>query len=425
MVMNPLNRGQDKNIQVGIDIGSSQVRCAIVESDSENGAIKLLGLGARASTGMRKGSLIHIDKTITALDEALKEAELMANVKVERAIIGISGEHIRGINTQGAIAVHKSSTQNIPVEHEISAHDVHRVLELSKAISLPMDRDILHVLPQEYIIDTMGSIKDPVGMSGRRLEARIHLITVATTAAKNVAKCAEELGIEIEALVFQALAASLPTLTQDEKELGVALVDLGAGTTDITVYYEGGIRHSAVIGLGANSITNDIAMMLQINIEEAEQIKLKYASAKAALASTELEFELPVQENEIARKVSEHELSRYVEARMVELFQMVAREITRADIRERLTFGAVLTGGGALLKNVTSLAGEVFQEPVRIGYPKGISGVVDVASSPVYTTVLGLTQWKTREDEFNIGLLPDKPLSQAINKLKKWFKEFF
>ncbi|MBC8402909.1 MAG: hypothetical protein H8E14_15595, partial [Candidatus Marinimicrobia bacterium] len=161
--MNPLNRGQDKNIQVGIDIGSSQVRCAIVESDLENGAIKLLGLGARASTGMRKGSLIHIDKTITALDEALKEAELMANVKVERAIIGISGEHIRGINTQGAIAVHKSSTQNIPVEHEISAYDVHRVLELSKAISLPMDRDILHVLPQEYIIDTMGSIKDPVG----------------------------------------------------------------------------------------------------------------------------------------------------------------------------------------------------------------------------------------------------------------------
>ncbi len=425
MVMNPLNRGQEKNIQVGIDIGSSLIRCAIVESNPVNGTIKLLGLGAKPFHGMRKGSLIHIDKTIAALDEALKEAELMANVKVERAILSLSGENIRGINTQGAIAVHKSSTQNIPVEHEITAHDVHRVLELSKAISLPMDRDILHVLPQEYIIDTMGSIKDPVGMSGRRLEARIHLVTVATTAAKNIAKCAEELGIEVDGLVFQALAASLPTLTQDEKELGVALVDIGAGTTDITVYHEGGVRHSAVIGLGANSITNDIAMMLQVNIDEAEQIKLKYASAKAAMASTELSFELPAEEGELVRKVSEHELSRYVEARMVELFQMVMREISRADIREKLTFGVVLTGGGALLKNITSLASEVFQEAVRIGYPKGISGVVDVASSPVYATVLGLTQWKSREDEFNPGLLPEKPLAQAMGKLKKWFKEFF
>ncbi len=423
--MNPINRGQDKNVQVGIDIGSSQIRCAIVETSPENGTTKLLGLGSRPFQGMRKGSLIHIDKTITALDEVLKEAELMANVKVERAVLSISGEHIRGINTQGAIAVHKSSTQNIPVEHEITTADVHRVLELSKAISLPMDRDILHVLPQEYIIDTMGNIKDPVGMSGRRLEARIHLVTVATTAAKNLAKCAEELGIEVEGMVFQSLAASLPTLSQDEKDLGVAVVDIGAGTTDISVYFEGGVRHSAVIGLGSNSITNDIAMMLQINTEEAENIKLKYASAKASLSSTELDFELPSEEGEIVRKVTEHELSRYVEARMVELFQMVAREIARADIRERLTFGIVLTGGGALLKNITSLAAEVFQEPVRVGAPKGISGVVDVASSPIYATVLGITQWKTREEEFNTGLLPEKPVKQALDKLKKWFKEFF
>jgi len=423
--MSPLNRGQDKNVQVGIDIGSSHVRCAIVESNPENGTVKLLGLGTKPHNGMRTGSLIHIDKTITALDEALKEAELMANVKVERAVMSISGEHIRGINTQGAIAVHKSSSQNIPVEHEISAQDVQRVLELSKAISLPMDRDILHVLPQEYIIDTMGNIKDPVGMSGRRLEARIHLVTVATTAAKNITKCAEELGIEIDALVFQALSASLPVLSQDEKELGVALVDIGAGTIDLTVYHEGGIRHSAVIGLGANSITNDIAMMLQINVEEAEKIKVKYASAKAGMASTELDFELAAKEGEIVRKVSEHELSRYVEARMVEIFQMIAREIARADIRERLTFGIVLTGGGALLKNITSLASEVFQEPVRVGCPKGISGVVDVASSPVFANVLGLTQWTTRKDEFHSGYLPDKPLTLAISKIKKWFKEFF
>ncbi len=423
--MIPLNRGQEKNIQVGIDIGSSQIRCAIVESNPMDGTTKLLGLGKSAFSGMRKGSLIHIDKTIAALDDALKEAELMANVKVERAIMSISGEQIRGINTQGAIAVHKSSTQNIPVEHEISANDVHRVLELSKAISLPMDRDILHVLPQEYIIDTMGSIKDPVGMSGRRLEARIHLVTVATTAAKNLAKCAEELGIEIEGLVFQSLAASLPTLTNDEKELGVAVVDIGAGTTDITVFNEGGVRHSAVIGLGANSITNDIAMMLQISIEEAEKIKLQFASAKASLSSTELDFDLPADEGELVRKVSEHELSRYVEARMVELFQMVSREIGRADINERLTFGVVLTGGGALLKNIVSLAGEVFQESVRIGYPKGISGVVDVASSPVYANVLGLTLWKSREDEFNPGVIAEKPLVQSWIKIKKWFKEFF
>ncbi|MFH1853651.1 MAG: cell division protein FtsA [Candidatus Neomarinimicrobiota bacterium] len=423
--MNPLNRRQDKQVHVGIDIGSSKICCAIVETNPANNATKVLGLGSKPFSGMRKGSLIHIDKTIDTLEEVLREAELMANVKVERAVLSLSGEHIRGINTQGAIAVHKSSTQNIPVEHEINAQDVHRVLELSKAISLPMDRDILHVLPQEYIIDTMGSIKDPVGMSGRRLEAKIHLITTATTAAKNIAKCAEELGIQVEGLVFQALSASLPTLTRDEKELGVALVDIGAGTTDITVYHEGGVRHSAVLGIGANSITHDIAMMLQISIEEAEKIKLKYASAKAAMSSTELDFELPAAEGELVRRVTEHELSRYVEARMVEVFQMVAREISRADIHERLTFGVVLTGGGAMLRNIVSLASEVFQEPVRIGTPKGISGVVDVASSPIYATVLGLTQWKTREEEFNPGLLPDKTLNQVWGKLKKWFKEFF
>lgn len=415
---------QEKKICVGLDIGTTKVCCIIGQHvNSEN--IKLLGAGVAPSSGVRKGIVVNIDETVRSIEQAVQSAEKMANVKVNRALTGISGDHIRGINTQGAIATSKNG-QHLRYEHEISNADITRVLDMAKAISLPVDREILHILPQEYVVDDQGGIKNPLGMVGRRLEARVHLVTGAVSAAKNITKCIEEAGISVEGLIYQPLAAAHATLETHEKELGVALVDIGGGTTDVSVFYDGAVRHCAVIGLGGNNVTNDIAMMLQISTEDAEHIKIKYCSAKASTASTELEFELPHTPTELVRHVSEHEVSRYVEARMKEIFQIVKREIARADVAAPVTFGAVLTGGGALLKNVTSLAEEALGGPVKIGVPRGLSGVVDIAASPIYSTAIGLVQYVSCEGrDFNLGDDREPVFGQVIKRVKGWFSEMF
>jgi cell division protein FtsA len=416
---------RDKNTQIGIDIGTAKICCAITEINSDEGSNKILGVGNAPSQGIKKGSIVHRDRVMDAIEAAVREAELMAGIKVNRAMLSISGDHIRGINTQGAIAIQKGSARNVPMEQEITQNDVSRVLELAKAVSLPVDREILHILPQEYLVDTMDSIKNPVGMSGRRLEAKVHLITMAATTAKNLVNCVHEMAIDVEGLVFQALASAIATLDTDEKELGVAVVDIGAGTTDITVFYDGGVRHSAVIGVGASAVTNDIAVMLQIGMEDAEQIKLKYASAKASMSSTELEFDLPVKNGGIARKVSEHELSRYVEARMIELIQLIGREIARADVSDQLTYGLVLTGGGAMLRNLVPLAQEKFNMPVRIGRPKNFSGAVDIASTADFTAAIGLTQWASVTRDLVMQETGLSPIGKAVTNIKDWVRGLF
>ena len=418
------NRNQDKYIQTGLDVGSDKICCAIVEIDPNADTIKLLGIGTSPATGIKKGSITHRDQLIDEMDHALQEAQLMADITVQSLSLGISGDHIRGINTQGAIAIGGNNGSNVPVQHEITNSDVNSVLELAKAISLPVDRDILHVLPQEFVIDTMDSIKDPVGLTGRRLEARVHLITVATTAATNLASCAEELGVTVDCIVYQGLASSVATLVEDEKNLGVACVDIGATTTDIVVYFDGGIRHTATLGIGAASITNDIAVMLQVGIDEAEKIKKTYGSAKASMSSPDLDFELPAQNGGLKRKVSEHELSRYVEARMVEILQLVMREVSRADIKEKLTYGMVITGGGSELKNLSGLAQETINMPVRIGKPNNVSGAIDVASGPSYASAIGLAQWKNFGEDLN-KFKPVESLKGTLDKVKKLIKEFF
>jgi len=249
--MKRIHKNISHHLRVGLDIGSSFITCVIGEKSIENSDMKLLGVGRANSNGLKNGSVIHRDNLMDAIESAVKDAELMAGHKVEKAVLSISGENIRGINTQGAIAIQRSQHSTIPVENEITEHDVFRVMEMARALSLPTDRDIMHVLPQEYVIDTVDKIKDPVGMSGRRLEAKVHLITVPSTAAKNLVNCTEEIGIQVEGLIFQGLACSLTTLDTDEKELGVAIVNIGGGTTEIVVYHEDGIRHSAVLGIGA------------------------------------------------------------------------------------------------------------------------------------------------------------------------------
>ena len=387
--------------------------------------MKLLGAGVAPSHGVKRGTVVDIDTTIQAIEDAVHKAETMANVKVSEAYVGLSGDHIRGLNTQGAIAISKNG-HPVTYEDEIKNSDITRVLEMARAVSLPVDREILHILPQEFVVDHQGGIKNPTGMVGRRLEAHVHLITGATSAAKNITKCVEEAGISVTRFVYQPLASGEAVLEPHEKELGVVLVDIGGGTTDICVYFEGEVRHSAVIALGGDSISNDLAMMTQVSIEEAEEIKNNYGSAKAAMASTDLEFDLPHSASETPRKASEHEVSRYVEARMTEIFQMVKREIERADIENPVSFGVVLTGGGSLLKNAASLGEEILDAQVKIGIPKGLSGVVDVAASPIYATAIGLVQHPTlAHKEYDPVHRRSASMGKLVENIGGWFRGFF
>ena len=421
---------QDKGTCVGLDVGTTKVCCIIAQSDGNGGDMKLLGAGVAPSYGVKRGTVVDIDTTIQAIENAVHKAETMANVKVSEAYVGLSGDHIRGLNTQGAIAISKNG-HPVTYEDEIKNSDITRVLEMARAVSLPVDREILHILPQEFVVDLQSGIKNPTGMVGRRLEAHVHLITGATSAAKNITKCVEEAGIAVTRFIYQPLASGEAVLEPHEKELGVVLVDIGGGTTDICVYFAGEVQHSAVIALGGNSISNDLAMMAQVSIDEAEEIKTKYGSAKAAMASTDLEFELPYCAGETPRKSSEHEVSRYVEARMTEIFQMVKQETQkrlqlspwRSGIEKPVPFGVVLTGGGSLLKNAASLGEEILNAQVKIGIPKGLSGVVDVAASPIYATAIGLVQHTTIE--YDTVHRRSASMGKVVENIGGWFRGFF
>jgi len=369
-------RPKKTNIHTGIDIGSSKIRCAIIETDVVENTNKLLGVGSSESTGINRGSITNRGKFLEEMEKALVEAEKMANVKVEYVWLSVSGDHIRGINTQGAITIDgNKSSSSVNQSNKIDENDVKRVLEMAKAISFPTDREILHILPQEYVVDAMDNIKDPISMSGRRLEARVHLVTVTTSAATNLVNCAEE--------------------------------------------------HTGVLLIGADSITNDIAVMLRISKSEAERIKLKYGSAKASMASPELQIEIPDNESGKPIQVTEHELSRYVEARMVEIFQLIGREISRTECFDKLKHGLVITGGGALLPNIPALGEEILGIRTRIGTPRGITSSVDITNSPQLSSVIGLALWKSKSDD----ILLNEPIrfitKDLIGKISAWFRGFF
>lgn len=392
--MSPISNGQEFKITVGLDIGSSNITCAIGHVNPATKHVKLQGISSKPSSGIKKGVITNRDELIETLETVLSEAELMANIKVNNVILSITGEHIRSLNTQAAIPLNRMNGQSTnTVDRSIDNGDIYQVLDLAQAVSLPVDRDILHTLPQEYLVDTLDEIKNPLGMTGRRLEGRVHLVTAATTAMTNLVNCVEELGISVDGLVFQPLAAALSTLEDDEMELGVTLVEIGSSTTNIAVYHAGSVRHSAVIPIGSASITNDIAVMLQVSINEAEAIKMKYASAKSSMSSSELDITLDSNEGQLERTIPEQEVSKYVEARMQEIFQMVIREISRADIKDPLTYGIVVTGGGAELRNIISLAENSMGVKVRKGKPIKIDGAQDIADEPRHSTVMGLLLW--------------------------------
>lgn len=421
---------QNNSVIAGIDIGSTKCCCSIGKLDPGTEKITLLGIGESPSTGMKKGSIIDREKVIEEITNAVHEAESMANIKIDHAHVTISGNHIRGLNTQGAIAIHSNGQSQIPNSQSIHQQDVQKVLDMARAISFPVDRNILHVIPQEYVIDTMEGVINPIGMTGRRLEARVHLITVAISSLTNIKDCVEESGISVDDIVYQGLASALSVISNDEKEMGVAVIDIGADTSDLIIFLDGGVRHSAVIPIGGNSITQDIAMMLQISTTEAEDIKNKFGSAIASMSSTELEFELPSQNGSLNRSISEHELSRYIEARASEILQYISRELARADINGSLTYGIVLTGGGAQLNHMAKLSEEILDTKTRIGYPIHFGNSINLGKEPKFSASLGLLNWQ--DFIFTKGKIPNGEfggiagnITKYFEKLLSWFRGFF
>lgn len=400
------------NMIVGLDIGTTKI-CAVVSEFNEKGA-EIIGVGTYPSVGLRKGVVVNIDNTVDSIQRAMEEAELMAGREIGSVFIGIAGSHIKGFNSHGVIAVKGQ---------EVSQEDVDRVIDAARAVAIPLDREVIHILPQEYMVDEQGGIMDPIGMTGVRLEAKVHIVTGAVTAAQNLIKCANRAGLDVVDIVFQPLASAEAVLTQEEKDLGVALVDFGGGTTDLALFTESAIKHTAVLGLGGNNLTNDIAVGLRTPIKEAEQIKIRHGSCLNSLVDKDQMIEVPSVGGRKPRRLSRHILSEILEPRVEEIFTLIDQEIERTGFKELLASGVVITGGSALLPGIAEIADQVFQLPTRIGYPRRISGLVDVVNGPMFATAVGLVLYGMEHQPQKKFRIRDGNIFNRVTlRMKSWFK---
>src|SRR5512140_437812 len=370
---------------VGLDIGTTKISVVIAEPD-DLGSLKIVGVGMAPSQGLRRGVVVNLDETIQSIRRAVTEAERMAGVTVKTVYAGIAGDHIRSLNSRGVIAVSRRDS-------EIGPSDVDRVVEAARAVVIPADREIFHVIPQEFIVDDQGGIKDPIGMSGVRLEAEVHIVTGAMTPARNLTKAIERAGLRVEGLVLEPLASSHAVLAQEEKELGVALIDLGGGTSDLALFFEGSVRHTAVIGLGGTNVTNDLAIGLRTGVDKAEEIKLASGCALASMVPIHEMVEGPGVAGRPVREISRHLMATMIEPRMEEILALARREIRRNVYGEQLTAGVVLTGGSSLMPGLVELAEQVLDLPVRRGTPAGVSGLVEAVGDPRQATGVGLVTY--------------------------------
>ncbi len=402
---------------VGLDIGTSKICCIVGEATDEG--IDIIGIGTHPSNGLRKGVVVNIEKTKNSIRRAVEEAEMMAGCEIKRVYTGIAGGHIKGINSQGVVAV----------KGEVTEGDIQRVTEAANTIRIPDDREILHVLPQEYIIDEQGGIKDPLGMAGSRLEAKVHIVTGALSAAQNIVKCVNGTDLTVDGVVLQPLASAEACLGEDERELGVCLVDIGCGTADVAIFSGGSIVHTAVIALGGYNLTNDIAIGLRTPMDAAERIKHKFGCALSSKVDKNEQIEVPSMGGREPRVLSRQVLCEILEPRVEELFQLVHREIQMCGYEELLASGVVITGGSAQLQGMVELAEEVLQLPVRLGQPRGVGGLVDVVKSPVYATGVGLVLYGAKQQENALR----SPLSRSesksngslIGRLGEIFRQWF
>ncbi len=407
---------EHRTLIVGLDIGTSKV-VALVGEVAADGAIELLGVGSQPSRGLKKGVVVNIESTVQSIQRAVEEAELMAGCEIHSVYAGIAGSHVRSLNSHGVVAIR---------DREVTQHDVDHVIDAAKAVAIPADQKILHVLPQEFIIDGQEGIRDPIGMSGVRLEAKVHIVTGAESAAQNIEKCIQRCGLSVDDVVLEQLASSFATLTEDEKELGVCLVDIGGGTTDLAVFADGAIRHTAVIPIAGDQVTNDIAVSMRTPTHYAEEIKVRFACALSQLANPDESIEVPSVGERPARRLARQTLAEIVEPRYEELFGLVRDELRRSGFEETIAAGIVLTGGSAKMEGAIELAEEVFHVPVRLGMPQHVQGLTDVVRNPIYSTGVGLLLY-ARDNAVpgNRARGIGGNAKTTIDRMKSWFQGNF
>ncbi|MCP4503052.1 MAG: cell division protein FtsA [Deltaproteobacteria bacterium] len=410
-----MGRQRNDDIVVGLDIGTTKI-CAIVGEHTPDGGIDIIGIGTAPSKGLRKGVVINIESTVASIKRAIEEAELMAGCEIDSVFAGIAGGHIRGFNSHGIVAVKN---------REVTEADIERVIDAAKAVAIPVDREVIHILPQEFVIDDQDGIFEPLGMSGVRLEGKVHIVTGAVTSAQNIIKCAQRCALNVSDIVLEQLASATSVLSEDEKELGVALVDIGGGTTDIAIFCNGSIQHTAVIAIGGQHLTNDIAVGLRTPADEAENIKRKYGCASTKMIDGDDVIEVQSIGGRKTRVMSRQILGDILEPRVEEIFELVRQEIDRMRLTELLASGVVITGGTTLLPGMVEKAEEVIGVPVRLGIPQGIGGLVDVVKSPMFATGVGLVQYGAQQIDQRrlIRARDDNIYSKVKKRMGAWLHD--
>lgn len=404
----------NKDLIVGLDIGTTKI-CAVVGEARPDG-VEIIGLGSHPSEGLRKGVVINIGDTVNSIKEAVEEAETMAGCEISSVYAGIAGGHIKGFNSQGVIPLR---------DKEVSKKDVERVIEAASAQAIPMDREVIHTLVQEFIVDDQNGILDPVGMSGVRLEGKIHIVTGAVTSAQNIIKCANRAGLDVHDIVLQSLASSEAVLSNEERNLGAALIDFGGGTTDMAIFSRGAIKHTSVLALGGNNLTYDISVGLRTPKLEAEKIKIRYGCGLSSLIGKEETIEVPGVGGRKPRVLARQILGEILEPRVEEIFSLVSGELVESGYQDMVNAGVVITGGSAELAGVPEMAEQIFNAPARVGYPHGISGLVEVVNQPMYATAVGLVLYGARasKDNKKFRIRDSNIFNKVIERMKRWFKD--
>ena len=406
----------EKELIVGLDIGTSKV-VAIVAKVQDDGELEVIGFGSHPSHGLKRGVVVNIEATVNSIQRAVEEAELMAGCEIHSVYTGIAGSHIRSLNSHGIVAIR---------DREVGRSDVERVIDAARAVAIPADQRVLHVLPQEFIIDGQEGIRDPIGMSGVRLEARVHIVTGAASAAQNIVKCVQRCGREVEDIVLEQLAASYAVLTEDEKELGAALIDIGGGTTDIAVFHDGAIKHTAVIPIAGDQVTNDIAISLRTPTQYAEEIKIKYACALSQLANSDETIEVPSVGDRPPRRLARQTLAEVVEPRYEELFTLVGNELRRSGFQEMIAAGIVITGGSSKMEGAVELAEEVFHMPVRLGMPQYVQGLGEIVRNPIHATGVGILLYaRNKGEQQSLETTVQGNFRKIWERMRTWFQGNF
>ncbi|MDP3878075.1 MAG: cell division protein FtsA [Methylobacter sp.] len=403
----------ERNLIVGLDIGTSKV-AAIVGELSIDGNIEIIGIGSTPSRGLKKGVVVNLESTVQSIQRAIEEAELMAGCQIKSVYAGIAGSHIRSLNSHGIVAIK---------DKEVTQYDIDRVIDSARAVAIPADQKILHILPQEFVIDLQEGIKEPIGMSGIRLEAKVHMVTGSVSASQNIVKCIRRCGLEVDDIVLEQLASCNSVLTDDEKELGVCLIDIGGGTTDIAIFVEGAIKHTAVIPIAGDQVTNDIAVALRTPTLNAEDIKRKYACALTQLANVDETIEVPSIGDRAPRKISTQNLAEIIEPRYEELMLLVQSELRRSGFEELIAAGIVLTGGSSKVMGLIDLAEEIFHMPVRMGGPQNVTGLTEVVKNPIHSTGVGLLMYGKEHQGMGRSIDADAP--SVFARMKHWFQGNF